>query len=116
MQDAIQRAADRFWRRVAKADGSACWLWTGARFHFGHGAFKVAGRTLKAHRVAYVLTYGPIPNNNVVRHRCDTPPCVRPDHLLLGSQVENVADRNRFGIFNTMVSRIIRGVRWKEGV
>jgi hypothetical protein len=48
-------------------------------------------------RVAYIVTYGPIPDGMFVCHRCDNPPCCRPDHLFLGTQRENLADMKRKG-------------------
>lgn len=51
----------------------------------------------KAHRVAWDLTYGPIPDGMLVLHRCDNPSCVRPDHLFLGTQTDNMLDRKAKG-------------------
>lgn len=85
----------RFW---AKADQSGtCWLWAGARDKDGYGQFKVTAaeglyRQEKAHRVAFVLTYGPIRDNDMVLHHCDNPPCVRPTHLFLGDAGINRRD------------------------
>ena len=58
----------------------------------GYGIVQVNGRRTGAHRVAYELHNGPIPDGMVVRHRCDNPPCIRIEHLTVGSQVENIAD------------------------
>lgn len=82
---------DRFWAKVHKTDG--CWLWTGGMYATGYGFTGTRKRRLYAHRVAYMLTYGPIPDGMQVCHHCDTPPCVRPDHLFLGNHAENAADR-----------------------
>ena len=76
---------------------SGCWLWLRARFHYGHGAIKLGGQQLRAHRVAYVLAFGPIADDVDVLHRCDCPPCIWPWHLFTGDQVINNADRDAKG-------------------
>jgi len=85
-----------FWSKVNKTD--SCWLWTAGCFPNGYGAFNVNRNKKGAHRVAYELTYGPITKKHlVVRHTCDVKHCVRPSHLLLGTQRENnddAIDRN----------------------
>lgn len=83
----------RFWARVQKSDD--CWLWTGyIERADGYGRYYLEGsrRKVGAHRIAYELTYGPVPANLYICHHCDNPPCVRPDHLFVGSQADNVAD------------------------
>lgn len=87
---------ESFWRRVLRSEG--CWLWQGGRQSHGYGSLGWHGRVVQAHRLAYELTYGPIPPGMSVRHTCDVTSCCRPDHLLLGTQRDNVADmvaRNR---------------------
>ena len=76
---------ERFWVKVEKAEG--CWLWTGAAGTYGH--FGWGGRTVDAHRVAYELTYGPIPEGAEVDHRCLVKLCVRPTHLRLATRKQN---------------------------
>lgn len=90
---------DRFWAKVAKTD--TCWLWTG---HVDtYGRFKFEGRSQPAHRVAWQLLRGPIPDwtgqttGVCVIHACDNPICVNPAHLRLGNQAENVADMKAKG-------------------
>jgi hypothetical protein len=89
----------RFWAKVDKTND--CWLWTGALFRSGYGNFtytdKEVRRNVGAHRYAYFLTHGEWPAG-LVLHHCDTPACVRPDHLYIGNYSDNMNDmwrRNR---------------------
>jgi hypothetical protein len=84
---------DRFWAKVRKFD--TCWVWTGARDHNGYGRLRSKRpnpRTFYAHRVAYELLVGPIPDGLEIDHRCFNPPCVRPgpEHCEPASHTENV--------------------------
>jgi hypothetical protein len=84
----------RFWDKVKKT--TSCWLWTGST-DWRYGSIWIDGRLVKAHRVAWELTYGPIPLGQLVLPRCDVTLCVRPDHLFLGTQHENLIDASRKG-------------------
>jgi hypothetical protein len=84
--------ADRFFARVDRSV-DACWLWTGARTTKGYGKIKQAGRRIHAHRVAWELTNGPIPEGLQVSHRCRERLCVNPAHLYLATAEQN---RRRF--------------------
>lgn len=88
--------ADRFWPKVRKSDG--CWEWTRATTTHGYGKFSVATAVWdRAHRVAWKLTNGPIPDGMFVCHHCDNPLCVRPDHLFLGTHGDNMRDASTKG-------------------
>lgn len=79
-----------FWSHVEKSE--TCWLWMANR-NRGYGRAKLRRRSIFAHRVAWVIAHGPIPDGLCVLHHCDNPPCVRPDHLWLGTDLDNQRDR-----------------------
>lgn len=99
------RATDRFWSKVDKNGPTVrpelgpCWVWVGTRYTNGYGQAAARGRAERiAHRVSWALTFGSVPDDLWVLHRCDNPPCVRPDHLYLGTGTDNAHDmwdRNR---------------------
>jgi hypothetical protein len=87
---------EKFWAKVAKGKRNACWLWTGLQTHHGYGVIHF-GKSAKprrklAHRVAWEFTHGPIPDGLLVCHHCDTPLCCNPQHLFLGSDLDNMRD------------------------
>lgn len=93
-------ALDRFMSHT-QIDPSGCLLWTGSRDRLGYGRFRIGTRSTdtghRAHHAAWLLAIGPIPAGLVVRHRCDNPPCVAVDHLELGTQADNIRDRDQRG-------------------
>lgn len=82
---------ERFYNKVNKTD--SCWIWTAYRSNFGYGTIGIEKKTCKAHRVAWELEYGTIPKDMQVCHSCDNPSCVRPSHLFIGSQQDNIDDQ-----------------------
>jgi hypothetical protein len=90
--------AERFASRVRKHPGDACWTWAGAHDTDGYGRLEAFGaKHAGAHRVAWILANGPIPEGLFVCHRCDNPGCIRVDHLFLGEPRENTQDSLRKG-------------------
>lgn len=91
---------ERFWAKVNK-DGEGCWEWTAAKAgNNGYGTVFFEGRLIHAHRASWILAHGAIPSEMKVLHRCDNPLCVRPEHLFLGTQKENIDDcvsKGRYG-------------------
>lgn len=81
----------RFWRKVQFTDG--CWIWLAGRFSGGYGTFRINGRARYSHVLAWEDCFGPVPNGLHVLHTCDNPPCVRFDHLWLGTIADNNADK-----------------------
>lgn len=88
---------DRFWRKVAKAGRTECWMWKGAKKPSGYGNVRRNKVYTTAHRLAWELTFGPIPKGMQIQHSCDTPSCCNPNHLMLGTVVSNYVDMLKKG-------------------
>src|SRR5580704_14080817 len=88
---------NRFWGYVKRGAPNECWPWTRSCFKFGHGRFWINGKTRQAHRIAWALSHGSLADDVCVLHRCDNPPCCNPAHLFLGSQIDNMLDRDAKG-------------------
>lgn len=81
----------RFFKKVNKTD--SCWLWTGVLTRKnGYGRFRFKRGFKCVHRISWTLANGAIPIGMRVLHRCDNPPCLRPDHLYIGTQRDNMRD------------------------
>jgi hypothetical protein len=91
-----------------------CWMWQAGTYHHGYGQFmlartRTAQRNTYAHRIAYVLAHGDIPEGAVVMHSCDVRGCVNPAHLSLGTQGDNVRDaahKGRYSVAKPSLRRI----------
>lgn len=92
----IERLKARFEEKYIPEPNTGCWLWLGALGGAGYGYFFTGPDRTKgmrgAHIVAYEIYKGVVPKRKVVRHTCDVPCCVNPEHLLLGTQVDNLGD------------------------
>ena len=86
---------DRFEEKFIPEPMSGCWLWTACRDGHGYGMFRMDGTTLRANRVSYERYVGPIASGQIVRHKCDNPRCINPNHLELGTYKENTADMHK---------------------
>jgi hypothetical protein len=86
---------ERFMEKVQITD--SCWLWLAVKNQDGYGRFRHGKKLYSAHRVSYELHIGPIPEGLCVLHSCDTPACVNPSHLFLGTQNDNIQDMERKG-------------------
>lgn len=84
-------------QRWTKPGRAGCWLWTRSKTAAGYGAKWWKGRLTYAHRIAFELAVGPIPEGMLVCHRCDTPACCNPDHLFLGTDKSNLVDMQTKG-------------------
>jgi hypothetical protein len=95
---------DRFWLKVEKTNN--CWVWTGGTRN-GYGLFRLRDKMWSAHRLSYAIHKGDV-GNFKVRHTCDNPPCINPEHLLLGTHQDNsndkmIRDRHTFSLTNEQV-------------
>jgi hypothetical protein len=92
---------ERFWSKVDKSKGHGpdgdCWAWTAGKTSEGYGQFSLRSANIAAHIVSYAAFRGPLENGKFVLHSCDHRPCVRPEHLRLGTPVDNAEDCRSYG-------------------
>jgi hypothetical protein len=91
---------ERFEKKFIPVTDSGCWLWLASCNRRGYGQFMMTTPSVRpqlAHRVSWRLYRGEIPDGKHVLHKCDTPSCVNPDHLFIGTDFENVHDMIRKG-------------------
>lgn len=84
----------RFWIKVDQTN--FCWLWKSSVNKHGYGTFQYKNESL-AHRLSWIIVYGPIPDDKQVLHRCDNPKCVNPNHLFIGTHQDNMRDKMHKG-------------------
>lgn len=106
-------ALERLESKYVPEPNTGCWLWTSALNNKGYGVFRFGNKAAYAHRVSFLLHVGEVPIGMEVCHRCDTPACVNPGHLFLGTHAENMRDmigKSRHGAV-TKPERLARGSR-----
>lgn len=96
----------RFWLKVRKTDD--CWVWKAVCNSWGYGCFKVNGKMVLAHRHSWEMANGPIPTNKKILHKCDNTRCVRPEHLFIGTHLDNMRDASMKGRTNPWGKRYAR--------
>jgi hypothetical protein len=136
--------AARFWAKCEQSEPEYCWRWCASKQRNGYGVFFYNNKLDRAHRVAWMLTNGPIPDGMLVMHTCDNRECVNPTHLKTGTDYDNVQDmvskgrhgegklsreaaqairedgrRHRviaaeYGVSRPLISAIKRGDAWRE--
>lgn len=105
------RDLERFKLWVARVTVSptGCWLWPGKPHHGLYGTFRIGDGSYRAHRVSYEVHVGPVPPDLMVCHKCDTPLCINPEHLFLGTCLDNIRDclskgRGPLRVYNKPIS------------
>jgi len=91
-ESGVKTLRERFEEKYVPEPNSGCWLWDACILKSGYGQIKAGDKVKYAHRVSYEIYIGKIPSSKFVCHACDTPSCVNPDHLWLGTHNDNMLD------------------------
>lgn len=86
-----------FWARADIQGDDDCWNWLEYKNNDGYGNYHIGKKIINAHRMAYTIIYGDIPNGQLVCHKCDNPSCINPKHLFLGTRKDNMQDASKKG-------------------
>lgn len=118
MSDAKHAIQNNFWDNYEPIPECGCWIWTRSTCSKGYGQVWYDGKLIRAYRLSWILSNGPIPNGMCVLHRCDTPLCINPQHLFLGTRKDNILDMckkkrnvNLFGVQHGMAKLTEQQVR-----
>jgi hypothetical protein len=97
-----------FFSKIIPIPECGCWIWEGGCSSGGYGMATYYKKRDLAQRISWIIHNGPIPQGMNVLHRCDTPPCVNPHHLFLGTDMDNVLDKiNKFRQrYHTKISKL----------
>lgn len=101
-----------FFSKVQAVGSEGCHEWLASRIPAGYGQFYIHRKAFRAHRVAFEIAYGPIPDGLGIMHTCDNPGCVNPNHLVLGTQKQNMVDMRRKNRASAQVSvKLVEGLK-----
>lgn len=105
-----QDVIDRFWPKVSVAGDDECWNWNGAKNKgYGFLSSQRGKAPYKAHRISYLIHKGALNDGMVIRHKCDNPSCVNPNHLEQGTQKQNANDMVCRGRMNKASFKNLQG-------
>jgi hypothetical protein len=111
-EDLSEKDIKRFWEHVVvDKEEDSCWLYDPARLDNEYGRTQIGRRKYLAHRISYIIEHGNIPDDLLVCHKCDVRNCVRPDHLWLGSYLDNNVDAVEKGRHGTLRGMASAGVK-----
>lgn len=89
----LERSLEIMWKHIDRDGPNGCWIWTGGVNNMGYGKMKFGTKIMAVHRLVYQLAHGFIKPRDWCLHKCDTPRCVNPEHIFLGDDSANMADK-----------------------